>query len=186
MSQMNHQDPGFEASLLSLKPRPSTVDRDALMFAAGRAAAESELSRQRRFLLAGTAAGWLAAIAVGGAWLGDTSTSPSANDSESVAAIPSASPAAVIHAESGHDAPSIPAVPPRGSVTQRTGAVPTGLLPDWSLERGQFLTIRGFRSSGVAEPAVAATDHPPHASAEPGTTVLDFRRRWSDEFDRDL
>lgn len=182
---MNRQDPGFEASLISLKPRPSTVDRDALMFAAGRAAAESEQTRQRRFLLAGTAAGWLAAIAVGGAWLGGKSTAPFPNDGVNVVASPTGSPPARIHAESGNDSPTIPAVPTRGSVTQRTGIVPTGLLPDWSLERGQFLTIRGFRSSGVAEPAVAATDSP-HASTEPGTTVLDFRRRWSDEFDRDL
>lgn len=185
MSQMNEHDSGFEASLLSLKPRASTVDRDALMFAAGRAAAHTEQSRQRRFLLAGTAAGWLVAIAVGGAWLGDTSTAKSPPGGSDLAAIPTGSPPAVIHAESGNDSPTVPAVPMRGSVMQRTGAVPTGLLPDWSLERGQFLTIRGFRSSGVAEPAVAATD-PPHASAEPGTTVLDFRRRWSDEFDRDL
>lgn len=186
MSQMNEHDAGFEASLLSLKPRASAVDRDALMFAAGRAAAHTEQWRQRRFLLAGTAAGWLAAFAVGGAWLGDTSMVSSPSSGANIAVIPAGSPPALIHAESGNDSPTIPAVPTRGTVTLRTGAVPAGLLPDWSLERGQFLTIRGFRSSGAAESAVAATDPPPRASTEPGTTVLDFRRRWSDEFDRDL
>lgn len=186
MSQMNHQDQGLEVSLLSLKPRQSTVDRDALMFAAGRAAAQTEQSRQRRLLVVSTATGWLAAIAVGSAWLSDTSTGPSPGGGADIAATPTESPPAAIRAESANESPASPAVPMRGSVVQCTGAVPTGLLPEWSHERGQFLTIRGFRSSGVVEPAVAATDRPAHTSAEPGTTVLDFRRRWSDEFDRDL
>lgn len=181
MSEMNEFDAGLEAALLGLKPRPATVNRDAVLFAAGRAAGIAEQRRQQRRLVASTAAGWLAAVAVGGAWLGAGGVSP--GDRVIVEARPDEFPVAVqpvgrepVRRESE------PAVAVPAAVGPETMPAPA-LLPEWRPEQEGYLTIRGYRP--VEGPA-AGPSQPADRPAETSTTVLELRRRWSEEFERDL
>lgn len=181
MSQMNHANVEFEAGLLALRPRAAGVDRDAVLFAAGRSAGRAELLRHRRMLFAGAAAGWLAAFALGGAWVGSANRVPPAR------AVAVAEPQPVV-VSAVMQAPAaardvLPELPRREAEVRREGTLPASMLPEWSPDESGSLTIRGFRET---EGAVAVRTATANRPSDAGVTLLELRRRWSEELERKL
>lgn len=170
---MNSQDAGLEDLLLSLRPQPSRINRDQLMFAAGQAAANSEYRRKRSWFAASTAAGWITAIGMGGVWF--------LNDRQD-AAIPTQ---VAVHPEPTTDPASETVVIVQSPASQPTQVVEVPksgpwrviVLPERKLEQDEDLTVLGTRPR--REPRAMIV--PEAAETVPSPTVLELRRRWTED-----
>lgn len=173
MSEVNPPDASLEDLLLSLRPQPSGINRDQLMFAAGQAAAEVANRRSRRWFAASTAAGWMMAIGSGSVWFLNDRPDPAVPTQIAVHPEQTAAPAletVVIVQPPDSQPPQVIEVP-------KTDPWRVIVLPERKLRQDEDLTVLGTRPR--REPRAATA--PESAKSVPPPTVLELRRRWTED-----
>jgi hypothetical protein len=180
--------------LESLAPRRSAIDRERLLYEAGRAAAQSEHQRWRRVSLAAMASGWLAAaVLLGMSWTksdplvaagGALKNTPADTDVVVEPVIAESGNQAVEHRRDAGDVSANPSVPHPGVSSQWdvTGTGPSltgeGMLRTADLRR---VSRTGRLSSD--RPAGTSAAEGPGPVVESPLTYFEMRRAISRDAD---